>query len=124
MNKRKIVKWTLLSSLTIGVAFYALHLWQSADSGSGVAETTPPGSIVVGDSLKKTVGVIPVDLTRGGTKRITWHLESGTCVDIYDHDMVFLTEDCSGEFHDLRGKSPTYFASSRSNEVTISYNIW
>ncbi len=116
---------------TIGVALIALGvvaaLFASTWWMMDLVYSDHPVAVADGDSNTGTItlGVVPVDLTEGGTRRITLHiLDNRGCVDTYDKNMIFLVTDCKGEFHDLRGLGPTYYASNGSDQVKVQYKIW
>jgi hypothetical protein len=98
----------------------AFEGWQSKRYLYSNQDYTAPNP----SEMSEIVGPTPTDLTEGGTRRITWHLSPGACVDIYDNNMFFLAEDCGGQFTDLRGLTPTYFAASRGDSVEVTYHLW
>jgi len=73
-------------------------------------------------SYFRTLGVTPENL-RGNARAINLQELGGGCVDVYDDQMLFLTRDCPGEWHDLGNKSATYFAASGSDSVEVKYDL-
>jgi hypothetical protein len=119
-DARKVIRTAVLTFGAL-VILTIVTIWVVNSQVSGGIAGSPAET--AGTEL--VIGVIPVDLTQGGTRRITLHiLDDGGCVDTYNAQMAFLVEDCKGEFHDLRGLGPAYYASSRSDHVRVRINTW
>lgn len=113
-----VVLWGLVFTSR---SYYESTLYWPFGSATSTHVATATSSVDGNSPLR--IGVMPVDL-RQGARHITWHVEPGKCVDIYNDGMKYLARDCAGQFTDLREKSPTYFAASGSDWVVVTYTTW
>ncbi|HWB34118.1 MAG TPA: hypothetical protein VG753_02275 [Candidatus Paceibacterota bacterium] len=105
-------------------------------STASLTETPPSTDAVYESPESSTQGCGPFDIVVGPTPgpayplvteacpHITWHVPIGETVEVYDADGNWLTNDESGQFHDLRGRSPAKFAAVGSDSVEVTGHTW
>jgi hypothetical protein len=72
-----------------------------------------------------TLGPVPVDLTRGGTRKITLNvLDRGACVDTYTAYGDYIGTSCQGRFDDWRGQGVALVAASNQDRVHVKVTTW